>query len=239
MSCSVAPPASSNGHHASRDVLEVPVRRVPRPPRRRRHPAVERSVVGDDHLLRVAEAEQRQQGLDTCIVRQHVLHAEAVHADGRPRVHQLPQVVQVLAVATVPDDQPLRVDAALPEVLQLISAVLRRGVRVRRDRNARMEVCLRGGVHHATYVVGQAGTVGDHLEHCRADAGVGDADLDVAHEHLHQRIRPADEEPWTVGVEVPREHVGGVVAGRGEQSDLGAGGHLRHPPHVPAQTRAP
>ena len=55
--------------------------------------------------------QQRQHRRDARFVGQHVLHAEAVHADRGAGVHQLTQVVEVLAVAAVADDQPLGRDA--------------------------------------------------------------------------------------------------------------------------------
>jgi hypothetical protein len=92
--------------------------------------------VGENHLLGVAQAKQLQHGCQAGVVGQHVLHAESVHADGRSRVHQLAQVAKVLAVAAVPDDEPLRRDTSFAEERQLVSTVLRRSVRVGRDRHA-------------------------------------------------------------------------------------------------------
>ena len=192
--------------------------------------------MGQHHPVGVALGQQSQHGRDPCRVGQDVLHAEAVHPDGGARVHELAQVVEVLGVAAVPDHEPVRGDAALGEERELVAAVARRGVRVGGDRDAGTPVRGRGRLHHASHVGGEPLAVGDDLEHPGPHAGAGDADLDVAEEQLHQRVRAPDEPAGAVGLEVRRQRVGRVVARRGDQVHPGALGHPAHPRDVAAET---
>ena len=85
-------------------------------------------------------------------VGQHVLHAEAVHADGGAGVHQLAEVVEVLGVAAVPDHQAVGRDAALDEERELVAPVARGRVGVGGDGHAGAPLRGRGRLHDPSYV---------------------------------------------------------------------------------------
>ena len=171
------------------------------------------------------------------VVGQHVLHAEAVHADGGPGVHQLAQVVEVLAVAAVPDDEPLGADPALDEERQLVAAVARRRVGVGGDRHAGPPVRGRRGLHHPATSGVRPGWSVTTLSIAGPDAGAGDALLDVAEEELDQWVRAADEPARAVGR-------GSTPAARRPCSSRsrrpgapGPLGHRGHPGDVAAEAR--
>ena len=199
--------------------------------------AEEGGVVGQDHAIGIPEAQQGEHGPHAAVVRQHVLHSEAVHADRGPFVHQLTQVGKVLGIARVPDDHPIEGYAVLAEEGLLDEPCPGRRMRVRRDRHPGLLVRDRRGRHHPRDVVGHAGFVGHDLEHGRPDPGATDADLDVPHEQVDQGVWPGDRATRTAEAVVERERGRGIEAGRCDQVDRDAARHLRNNAHVAPQTR--
>ncbi len=89
---------------------------------------VEGCVVRDHNSVRVAELDQRQQRGDATLVVEHELHAEAVKANGRPGVHELAQVVDVVRVTRVADHEPIEWHAVFTKELLLLESVAGRGI---------------------------------------------------------------------------------------------------------------
>ena len=98
--------------------------------------AVDGRILRQHHPVGIPELQQPEYGGDPPVIRQHVLHAEAVHPDRRAVVHELAKVVKVLGVAGVTDDDPFRGDAVPSEERLLLQAVARLRHGVGRDRDA-------------------------------------------------------------------------------------------------------
>ena len=164
------------------------------------------------------------------------VHAEAVHADGRPGVHQLPQVGEVLGVAAVTDHQPLGRHAP-----PLRNASWSRpfcegawvwvviGTPVRRCASAAAAITRRtSGVSPGRSVTTLS---------MPARTPVPAIPTSMSLRKNSERVRAVDEQPRAVGLEVRRQDVGGVVAGRRHEPDPGTPRDLAPPARRPARAR--
>ena len=106
----------------------------------------------------------------------------------------------------------------------LLESAPGRGVGVRRDRHAGLPMRRGDGAQHPLDAGGDAGFVGGALEDRRLDAGVGDAVLDVADEHLGHGLGSAERSAGAEVVEVHRHVVVGVEAGRHDDVQFGGRG---------------
>ena len=108
------------------------------------------------------------------------------------------------------DDHPAQVDTFFFEDALLLESASQPGVGVGGDRYPGANVRLGDRAQHPFDAGGDAGLVGGAFEDSRLDAGVGDALLDVADEHVGHDLRPAQLRARAQVVETERHVVVGV-----------------------------
>ncbi|CKV82424.1 Uncharacterised protein [Mycobacterium tuberculosis] len=133
------------------------------------------------------------------------------------------------------DNHPAQVHPLLGEDALLVKAAPQPGVGVGGDRRPGAFVCLGDRAQHPLDTRGEAGFVGGALEDSRLDAGVGDAVLDVADEHVGHDLRAVQLCARPEVVEVERDVVVGVKAGGHDDVQLGGRGHPGDARDVSAQ----
>ncbi len=119
------------------------------------------------------------------------------------------------------DDHPGQVHAFFFEDALLLEAAPQAGMGVGGDRHPGALMRLSDGSQHPLDAGGDAGLVGGALEDSGLDAGVGDALLDVADEHVGHDLRAAQQPARALVVESERQVVIGVKPSRHNDIQLG------------------
>ena len=136
----------------------------------------------------IARLDERDERLDTVLVRVEVLDVEAVAAEARARVGDRAQVVEVVAVARVRDHHAPRVDPFPYERVESDETGLRRRVRVHHHRRVGFDGSGRDEREDARNVPHEPVAVDRALEKRGPDAGVPDALADLVHEQIHDPV---------------------------------------------------
>ena len=129
---------------------------------------------------------------DAVLERQDHVDAEPVHPEVGAGGDELLEIADVGAVAGVTDDHPAQVDAFFFEDALLFESPPQPRVGVGGDRHPGPLVRLGDRAQHSLHTGGDARFVGGALEDPGLDAGVGDALLDVADEHVGHDLRAAE-----------------------------------------------
>ena len=116
------------------------------------------------------------------------VEAEAVHAEDRAGVGQLHQVVEVVAVARVPDHDLGEVHALLAEDVDDRAPGVDRALGVHGERRARLAVRSGDGPQHPLHAGGEPGAVDGALQERRLHAGAADALGEVPDEQGDHRV---------------------------------------------------
>src|SRR5439155_12622706 len=191
-------------------------------------------VVGEDHALGVSPGGQGGDRLDPFGTRVEQVQPETVHAEQDPGVGQFGQVVQVVAVARVPDHHLGQVHAFLAEDPQRDPAGLVRPGGVHGDGRAGLDVRPGDGAGDALDAGAGLGGLQGELEEGGLDPGADDALGDVAGEVGDHRLGHVDEQAGTAVGVLLREFLVHVQAGRDHDVDR----RLRRDPLRPRDVAA-
>ena len=206
------------GQHVVGDVLVVPVRRGGGAGRVVRGAEVVDEavrVVGQHHARGVAAGGQGDDRLDPFGRRVEQVKTEPVHPEQHSGVGQLGQVVQVVAVARVPDHHLGQVHPLLAEDPHRDPAGLVRAGGVHGDRRARLDVGAGDGAGDALHAGAGLGGLQRELEEGGLDPGVADALGDVPGEVGDHRLGDVDEQAGAAVGVLLRQFLVHVQAGRG------------------------
>ena len=166
--------------------------------------------MGKHHLVGVPALAHARHGVDAVLEREIHVDAEPVHADVGAVGDEFLEVVQIGGVARVADHHPGQIDTLFGEDALLFEPAAGARVCVGGDRHAGAAVGLCDGPQHPLDARGHSRFVGRALEDRGLDAGVGDALLDVADEHVGHHLRSVERGARTCVVEVERHVVVGV-----------------------------
>ena len=234
---SVAPPSFSAGMISSKSRVHAPaprgaagvelldhLRRVPVEPGRDR----DVEVLGEQHPLRMAAAEQLEDGRVAPLGGQEDVQPVPIHPDGDAAREEPLDVVEVVAVAGVRDLDLLRRDPLLEQDLDLSWPGVRGRARVRHHRHAGPDAGPGGRAMDLLDPLVDPGRVCCALDEGRPRLGTLDPLLDVMDEEVGEEVLVAVEQELG-------QVIVGVDTGAGDDLEAGLGRDPDRGPDVAAE----